>query len=50
MGKMKSWDFWSSIISSVIYLVVTEDKTSIWAFMAIMTYLFRIDNKIDEKK
>ena len=46
---MRNWYFFISIIASVIYFVVTEDKTSIWAFMAIMSYLFYIDDKIDEK-
>lgn len=46
---MDKWFYWASIISSMIYLIVAEDKTSIWAFMAIMTFLFYIDNKIDEK-
>lgn len=46
---MDKWYYWASIISSMIYLIVAEDKTSIWAFLAIMSYLFYIDNKIDEK-
>lgn len=45
MGKMKHWNFWTSIIASVIYFVVAEDKTSILAFLAIMSYLFYIDDK-----
>lgn len=45
MGKMNNWYFLTSIILSIIYLVVAEDKTSILAFMAIMNYLFYIDDK-----
>lgn len=46
---MDKWYYWASCISSMIYFVVAEDKTSIWAFMAIMSYLYYIDNKIDEQ-
>ena len=46
---MANWYFWTSIISSITYFVVSEDKTSIWAFIAILNYLFYIDEKIDEK-
>ena len=42
---MDKWYYLVSIMSSMIYLVVAEDKTSIWAFMAIMSYLFYIDDK-----
>ena len=34
---------------SIAYFICAEDKTSILAFVAIMNYLFYIDNKIDEK-
>lgn len=46
---MKSWYLFISIIASVIYFVDAEDKTSIYAFLAIMSYLFYIDDKIDGK-
>ena len=49
MGKMKTWNFCSSIIASIVYFIIAEDKTSIVAFLAILNYLFYIDNKIDEK-
>lgn len=49
MGKMKSWNFWGSFIASIVYFITAEDKTSIVAFVAIMNYLFYLDNKIDEK-
>lgn len=49
MGKMKTLNICVSIISSIIYFVVSEEKTSMWAFVAIMSYLFYIDDKIDEK-
>lgn len=41
--------YWTSIISSMIYYFNVEDKSSVLAFLAIMSYLFYIDNKIDEK-
>lgn len=46
---MRDWYYFTSIIASVIYFVLAEDKTSILAFLAIMSYLFYIDDKIDEK-
>ena len=46
---MKSWYFFISIIASVIYFVVAEDKSLYIGFLAIMSYLFYIDDKIDEK-
>ena len=49
MGTMKTWNFCASMVAGIVYLIIAEDKTSIWAFMAIMSYLFYIDNKIDEK-
>ncbi len=35
---------------SIAYFILAEDKTSIIAFVAIMSYLFYIENKIDDKK
>ena len=49
MGKMKTWNFLGSFIASIVYFIIAEDKTSIVAFVAIMNYLFYINNKIDEK-
>lgn len=49
MEKMKTWNFCGSIVASIIYFIIAEDKTSIIAFVAIMSYLFYIDSKIDEK-
>jgi hypothetical protein len=49
MGKMKHWDFWTSIIAGVIYFVVAEDRAFMLAFLAIMSYLFYIDDKIDKQ-
>jgi hypothetical protein len=46
---MKIWNLCGSIVASIVYFIVAEDKTSIVAFVAIMNYLFYIDNKIDEK-
>lgn len=46
---MNKWFYWSSVIASGIYIALTEDKTSILAFLAIMSYLFYIDDKINEK-
>lgn len=46
---MRDWYYFTSIIVSVIYYFVAEDKTSILSFFAIMSYLFYIDKKIDEK-
>ena len=49
MGKMKTWNFCASVVGSIVYLIVAEDKTSIVAFLAILNYLFYIEDKIDEK-
>ena len=46
---MKTWNFCASICASIVYFVIAEDKTSIVAFVAILNYLFYIDNKIDEQ-
>lgn len=46
---MRNWYFFTSIIASVIYYVAAEDKTSVLAFLAIMSYLFYIDDKIDKQ-
>ena len=46
---MKTWNFYASVIASIVYIIVAEDKTSIVALFAILNYLFYIDNKIDEK-
>lgn len=46
---MRNWYFWISIITYLMYFVVAEDKTSVLAFIATMSYLFYIDDKIDEK-
>ena len=35
----------SSVLTSILYFVYAEDKTSIWAFVAIMSYLSYIDDK-----
>ena len=42
---MRDWYYFTSIIASVIYFVISEEKTSMWAFVAIMSYLFYIDDK-----
>lgn len=47
---MKLYYFISSVIMSIAYFILAEDKTSIIAFVAIMSYLFYIENKIDDKK
>lgn len=50
MGKMSKLLYYiSSVFTSMLYFIYAEDKTSILAFVAIMSYLFYIDNKIDEK-
>ena len=50
MEKMSRWYcFISSVVMSIAYLMFAEDKTSVLAFVAIMSYLFYIENKIDEK-
>jgi hypothetical protein len=49
MGKMKTWNFCASIIASIVYFIIAEDKTSIVAFLAILNYFFYIDNKIDKQ-
>lgn len=46
---IKWYYFISSIVMSIAYFMLAEDKPSILAFVAIMRYLFYIDNKIDEK-
>lgn len=46
---MKHWNFWTSIIVGVTYLVVAEDSAFILAFLAIMSYLFYMDDKIDKQ-
>ena len=46
---MKTWNFCASVIASIVYIIIAEDKTSIVAFFAILNYLFYIDDKIDEK-
>ena len=46
---MKDCYFWTSIIAGVIYFVVAEDIAFILAFLAIMSYLFYIDDKIDKQ-
>lgn len=50
VGKIKTWNFCASVVASITYFIIAEDKTSIVAFMAIMNYLFYIDDKIDEKE
>ena len=42
---MRNWYFFTSIISGVIYIVEAEDKTFVYAFLAIISYLFYIDDK-----
>ena len=44
---MKTWNFYASVTASIVYIIVAEDKTSIVAFLAILNYLFYIDDKID---
>lgn len=46
---MRDLYFFISIVANVIYFVVAEDKTSMSAFLAIMSYLFYIDDKIDKQ-
>lgn len=48
MGKLKNWNYFASIGSSFVYFIIAEDQTSIVAFIAILNYLFYIDNKIDK--
>lgn len=47
---MKTWNFCTAVVASIVYFIIAEDKTSIVAFLAILNYLFYIDNKIDEKE
>lgn len=47
---MSKWFYYlSSVVMSIAYFIYAEDRTSILAFVAIMCYLFFIENKIDEK-
>lgn len=46
---IKWYYFISSIAMSIAYFIIAEDRTSLLAFVAVMSYLFYIDFKIDEK-
>lgn len=48
---MSKWYYYiSSVVMSIAYLIYAEDQTSILAFVAIMCYLYLIENKIDGKE
>ena len=46
---MSKWYYLSSVVMSMLYFIYAEDKTSILAFVAIMSYLYYIDDKIDKQ-
>lgn len=48
---MSKWYYYlSSVVMSIAYFIYAEDKSSILAFVAIMSYLYYIDDKIDGKE
>ena len=46
---IKWYHFISSVVMSIAYFIYAKDKTTLLAFVAIMSYLFYIENKIDKK-
>lgn len=47
---MKTWNLYASIVASIVYFIIAEDKTSIVAFFAILNYLSYLNDKIDEQR